>query len=68
MEALLRGQQWRFNRDARIAAWFLAVLRPLMSAAVAEGIGAAFGEKSRSKPIDMRDLLKTMPGYEEDAE
>jgi hypothetical protein len=67
-QALYVGQQRRFNRDARVVAWFLAMLRPMMAWAVTEGIARAFGEKPQVKPIDMDALLKTMPGYEEEDE
>lgn len=64
-DALLAGDQQRFNRDAQLLAWFVSVTPLLVSAGVDDGIRRAFGEKSHLELIPLADLLRVIPGYEE---
>lgn len=68
MEALRLADQRRFNRNARVLAWAISLLQPLIAVGVSNGIAAAFGEKVRAEPLRWDKVVMSIPHYEEDEE
>jgi len=66
MEVLRLGDQRRYNRQARLLAWLVWHLRPIVTGAVSDAIAAAFGEKVRPKPLPWKKLVRSIPGYREE--
>lgn len=64
VEALAQGDQARWERHSRLAAWFLWQLPSRIALGVNLGISASFDEKAQLPgPYSFADLMRTMPDY-----
>jgi len=70
IEALAEGEAERFERQGRLAAWFLQWLPRYVAVGVNIGIATAFNEKAELPPVpdSFEALLKTLPDYRQDCD
>lgn len=67
IEALVKGEAARWNRQGRLAAWVMEWLPSFMATGVAMGIAACFGKDSELPRLPEWDkLIATLPDYMKD--
>lgn len=69
IEALAEAEAQRWNREGRLAAWFLAWLPAFLSHSVAMGINVCFGDKAELPDLPKwEDLVNSIPDYMKDSD
>jgi hypothetical protein len=64
IEALAKAEGYRWNREARLAAWMIQASLPHLATAVALGIAACFGKDAQlPRLMEWDEMLKTLPDY-----